>query len=149
MATEMECTIGEENQKKHISGPIELVETRNVIWRKGYYICRIIDAYDWVSNGERKQKVYFTVDIGKYRGFKLSTVFNGNWKSRKRFSHLCKAVGFTQKEIESVNLLVGKSLILLVVPVRENYKDRKSTRYIIRLFHPLNKDDAISRTASE
>ena len=141
MNEELNGNMEQKDPAENVLGPIELVETRNVIWRKGYYICRITKAYDRVYDGVRTQKVYFKVDKGKYHGFDLDTVFRADFKSRVRFSHLCKAAGF-KREIKSVDLLVGKIVKVLVEPTPKNNMGRKYTHYILRLFHPVFKDNS-------
>jgi hypothetical protein len=125
-------------QKNEGFAPIKLPKT-NVISRKGYYTSEITDAEYKDRNGSQALKVDFKVVRGKYKGFRLDTMFYDSFKSRLRLSYLCAAVGISE-ELRSPSQIIGKRLKLRVVPSRRNYMGRGYIDHRITRFHPLDAD---------
>ena len=113
--------------------PIRLIDTKRIT-RKGYYHCRIVRAHFQQRNGKEVLTVHFEVIKGRHAGFTLSTDFWDTFKSRARLSHLCCAVGIIG-ELKSIDLLVGKTLKLRIVPDYENKMGRTFINYRITMFH--------------
>ena len=127
-----------ENKKDNFK-PFELIEIKNVIRRKGYFSGIIEDANYIYRDGKQILKVGFSIDRGKYKGFKLSTNFYDSFKSRARLSYLYRAVGITDKNAYP-DKLVGKRLKMRIVP---NWHDNMGKSYIthsITMFHPIDRN---------
>ena len=111
----------------------------NAIRRKGYYSAITTRANQSRSTGRRELQMDFEISKGKCRGFKLSTKFYDSIPSRCRLGHLCDALGIKGDwERMPVNKLVGKPLVIWVVPT---YKEKNGNRYLeheIRKFHHVN-----------
>ena len=83
--------------------------------------------------------VTFVVITGKYKGFKLTTKFNNQYKSQLRLAHLCNAVGITDTLTDPGDL-IGKRLKLRVLPKTREHMGRKYINHIITRFHPIDRD---------
>ena len=121
--------------KKSSFAPIELITSKNVIRREGYYNCTIAEVNEFEQNEEQVLKVEFEVAAGKYRGFRLSTKFFVSFKSRLRLTHLCNAVGI-HGSLNSPEELIGRQLKLRVIPKKNTFNG--SLFYLITRFHPLD-----------
>jgi len=116
--------------------PRKLVDT-NVIYKKGYYECRIIDSTSKEHNGKDLFVVYFQVVKGRHKGFKeLSAGFYDDYKGNMRLTYLCEAVGITG-ELKDPSVLLGKFVKLRVVPKMVNSSGRSYRNYVITRFHPV------------
>ena len=125
-------------QKDEQFEPIELTET-NVISKKGYYDCEVVDFSYRKHNGKPLLVLYFKVFKGKYRGFRLSSGFYyKDLKGRVRLTYMCDAVGISGQLISPKQLL-GKRLRLRVVPRYDEYQGRTYRNYRITRFHPVTK----------
>lgn len=60
-------------QEKYNFGPIKLINTSKYM-PKGYRTCEIMQAYYRILKGEKFLTVEFQVAVGKYKGFKLTTL---------------------------------------------------------------------------
>ena len=91
-----------------------------------------------LHQGRQTLKVEFEVLKGKYQGFRVSAFFPGDFKSNVRLSFLCKAVGIIG-ELEAPEQLLGKIVILRIVPYYSSYFGKKFLKHKITRFHPIDK----------
>ncbi|VBB44913.1 hypothetical protein TRIP_B350084 [uncultured Desulfatiglans sp.] len=116
--------------------PIRLVAT-NVISRKGYFDCEITGFERRDCGGRPLLVIKFVVTKGRCSGFELSSGFYyEEMKGKVRFTHLCNAVGITDK-LRDPNVLVGKRLRVRVVPKTVERNGRKFRNLVITRFHEL------------
>ena len=137
MENEQEAQFQESSPKNENFEPIKLSKISNVIWRRGYYVFKIINADDRIRNGKRVQTLNFEGAKGKCKGFRLRKKFYEDPKSRFVFSILCNAIGIIE-EVKDMNLLVGKLVKLRIVPPGQYYRGKRVSKHIIIRFHPVD-----------
>ena len=124
--------------------PIKLVKTNNNIRQRGDFVCEIIGAnYQDPVDGRYKLSVCFRqATEGDAKGFKLRERFFDNFESRRRLSYLCRALGIFG-ELEGLDQLVGRSVLLRIIPPKHKNKDsgkssRKFINYKIKHFYSVD-----------
>ena len=132
------------SRKSHNFLPIKFVKTNNNIRQKGDFVCEIIGAnYQTSGDGRPALKVSFRQATGgNVKGFKLSESFFDNSKNMRRLSYLCRALDIFG-ELESLDQLVGRSVLLRIVPHNHKQKgggksSRKFINYKIKHFYPVD-----------
>lgn len=130
--------VKDEGNRQKLRGPIKLVDT-NVITRKGYYDCEIVDYSPDERDGRPLLVVYFKVVKGRCTGFQVSAGFYyREMKGKVRLTHLCEAVGISG-QLEDPKALVGKKLCLRVVPRMNEHNGRTYRNHYITRFHALGR----------
>ena len=133
------------SRKSHDFLPIKLVKTNNNIRQKGDFVCELIGAnYQTSGNGRPALRVCFRQTTkGKIKGFKLSeSFFFDNPNSMRRLSYLCRALDIFG-ELESLDQLVGRSVLLRIIPHKHKQKgggksSRKFINYKIKHFYSVD-----------
>jgi len=107
------------------------------IIKRGYYTVRISKAKEETIKNKRVLNFEYIIIKGKRKGFRFNEKIYFSGKSYLRFGYLCSAAGIQEKNIDP-GILVGKLLVLLVVPEDDNYRGMWSVKNKIRMYHPLN-----------